>query len=70
MSDILEEGTNEEGEILEENPRTRILLAENKEAEMEKWDSPGEDRGSGNGTKLPLAESRPVPEAFLSPPSV
>lgn len=60
ISDILEEGTNEEGEILEENPRTRILLAENKEAEKEKWDSPGEERGSGNGTS-PLSgiQARP-----------
>lgn len=36
ISDILEEGTNQEGEMLEENPRKLILLAENKETETER----------------------------------
>lgn len=69
ISDILEKGTNEEGEILEENPRTWILLAENKEAEKEKWDSPGAERGSGNGTS-PLSGIQAGPWGFLVTPPV
>ena len=54
--------------MLEENPRKLILLAENKETEPRSGLPLG--RSVATPHQVPWAESRPVPEALSSPPSV